>query len=131
MQTQVRLAGALHVEPMLAREEIQLRLTKCALKPSPSTCLQAQLVYEAGQIKGSIAMTHPDRIHASKTGGEQGGGSGSGAGGGGFCHGSVDNKSAAHLLEMVSPSCASRAAEERHQGVASRSCRLLPAHAVS
>ena len=61
---------------------------------------QAQLVYEAGQIKGSIAMTHPDRIHASKTGGSEHGGGGNR---GSFCNGVVDNKPAAHLLEMVIP----------------------------
>ena len=63
------------------------------------TSPQAQLVYEAGQIKGSIAMTHPDRIHAGKPGGsEHGGGDSRGS----FCHGTVDSKPAAHLLEMVS-----------------------------
>ena len=58
-------------------------------------------MYEAGQIKGSIAMTHPDRIHASKTGGSEHGGGGGGASRGSFCNGIVDNKPAAHLLEMV------------------------------
>lgn len=70
-----------------------------------SNCLldalrQAQLVYEAGQIKGSIAMTHPDRIHAGKAGD---GGEGAGHS---LCHGGPqDNKTVAHLLEMVGPCC--------------------------
>ena len=51
-------------------------------------------MYEAGQIKGSIAMTHPDRIHAGKPGGQ---------GKHSLCHGSAaENKTVAHLLEMVS-----------------------------
>ncbi len=71
-------------------------------------CLQAQLVYEAGQIKGSIAMTHPDRIHAGRPGGGQHGG---GDSRGSFCHGTVDSKPAAHLLEMVRSRCATRVEE--------------------
>ena len=55
--------------------------------------LQAQLVYECGQIKGSIAMTHPDRIHSGKVGDDR-------------AHhlcvsNTADSKDVTRLLEMV------------------------------
>ena len=58
-----------------------------------TTTAQAQLVYEAGQIKGSIAMSHPDRLHSGKPGDEQARH---------LCYGGAgSNSSAEHLLEMV------------------------------
>ena len=55
---------------------------------------QAQLVYEAGQIKGSIAMSHPDRLHSGQPGDE---------GSRHLCYGGAgSNRSAEFLLEMVS-----------------------------
>ncbi len=50
---------------------------------------QAQLVYEAGQIKGSIAMSHPDRLHSHGQRGD-------------LCYGNPhSNRGAEHLLEIV------------------------------
>ncbi len=46
-------------------------------------------MYEAGQIKGSIAMSHPDRLHSHGQRGD-------------LCYGSPSsNRGAEHLLEMV------------------------------
>ena len=54
---------------------------------------QAQLVYEAGQIKGSIAMSHPDRLHSGRPGDD---------GARHLCYGGPnDNRAPDHLLEMV------------------------------
>ena len=53
---------------------------------------QAQLVYEGGQLKASIAMTHPDRIHTGKPADRAHR----------LCYGGTHgNKTAEHLLEMV------------------------------